>query len=338
MSDKAIYQAIADELKTNNVDPALWTQAIAQAAGEQDKIQATYIRLRFADLKQAASRQKTPAPSLNSAGTDLTVQDSRLIPLRAELKKMLAAQGKTSLYAVLGLQPDASSSLIAAAAADMESSGQVGSVISDAEFRYARETLSDPVAREQYDRKLLASLAYGGGAQVQTYSYEPADSSSWWTSSKATFPVVVMAIALAGYLGLGFFKERGHHEIQKATVDVQKDAVGVQRDAVQSAADIERQRVQSENEMRQRQMDMAAEAQRRQMDYQLQAQQAQREAQREAQERQRQAEKDRQKMQQEQQDNLKAQRERQYWACMNQQLDMRGVSTYDASARCAMYH
>ena len=330
MSDKAIYQVIADELKTNNVDPALWTQAIAQAGGEQDKIQATYIRLRFADLKKAASPQTASASGLN-AGPDLTVQDSRLIPVRAELKKMLATQGKTSLYAALGLQPDASSSLVTAAIADFESSGQVGTTISEAEFRYAKETLGDPTAREQYDRKLLNGLAYGGGGQVLSYTYEPVGNDSWWASGKATFVVVVLAMTVVGYLALGFFRERGHHEIQKATVEVQKDAVGVQRDAVQSAADIERQRVQSENEMRQRQIDLATEAQRRQMDYQLQAQ-------RDAQDRQRQAEKDRQKMQQEQQENLKAQRERQYWACMNQQLDMKGATSYDASARCAMYH
>ncbi len=334
MSDKAIYQVIAEELKTNNVDPALWTQAIALAAGDSGKVQAEYIRLRFADLKKAAAPQAAPAAGHNKAATDMNVQDSRLASLRTELKKKLAAQGKTSLYATLGLQPDASSSLVAAAIADFESSGQAGTANTEAEFRYAKATLGDPDAREQYDRKLLNSLTYGGGVQVQSYAYETADNDSWWSSGKTTFTVIVLAIALFGYLGLDYLRERGHHEIQKAAVDVQKDAVGVQRDAVQSAADIERQRVQAENEMRRRQIEMAADAQRRQIDYQQQAQQAQRDAQ----ERQRQAEQERLKIQREQQENQKAQRERQYWACMNQQLSMKDVSSFDASARCSMYH
>lgn len=326
-TDKELYQVIADEMATKNVDAALWAQAMGMGEGDEARTQAAYIRLRFADLKKDAMRAAAPA---SSAAPRAPAND--IFTLRAELRKKLQEQQKMSLYSVLGVQPDASDDVVAAAIADLDSRHHAG--ISAGEFKYARETLGDAAAREKYDRKLLVDLKVGPARPQRTYSYEySGEEKASWSAGKTTFAVGVVAIAILGYLVLDFYRAKNDHEIQKAAVNVgseqvgvQRDAVGVQREAVQSTVSIEQQRIQSENELRQRSLDIAEEQQRRQLDLQAQAQ-----------ERMRQEQEARLQMQQQQQEEMRRQREQQYWACMNQQLDMRGVTSYDAAARCGRY-
>ena len=42
MDDKALYQAIANEMAANRLEPALWTQAYSEAGGDAEKAQAIY--------------------------------------------------------------------------------------------------------------------------------------------------------------------------------------------------------------------------------------------------------------------------------------------------------
>lgn len=342
MPDKVFYQIIADELAAKKMDAVLWTKAIAIADGDSDKTQAAYIRLRFLDLKHSALSQTASPLGINSSRTKPEPLDSGPSRMRSELTKKLHAQRKSSLYSILGLQPDASDAVVAAAIADFESRDQVGSSLSMAEFKYAKETLGNSVLREQYDRTLLNSMLNDGNGQVSSYTCETADNeSSWWESSKTSAIIGVLFLALFGYLALGFFKARSGHEIQKEVIGVQRDTVGiqrdvvdVQRDAVQSASDINKLKIQADIDMRQRSLGIAEEAQRRQMDNQAQFQ----ERQRQEQERRNAMEQERQKLQQQQAENLKVQREKQYWACINQQLSLRNATNSDAYARCAMYH
>ncbi len=328
-SDKELYQKIADEIAARNVDAALWAQAMGIADGDEAKTQAAYVRLRFADLKKSTV-QPHAAGYVSGAGARSTGND--ISAVRAELRRRLQALNKMSLYSTLGVQPDASDEVIAAAIADLDSRDMAG--LSAAEGKYARQTLGDPVLREQYDRKLLADVQSSLGGPARSHSYEyAAENKVGWSSGKTSFAITVLAIVIMGYLALDFYRARNDHDIQKAAVSVnseavgvQKDAVGVQREAVQSTTSLEQERLQNETALRQRSLDITEEQQRRQLELQAAAQ-----------ERMRQEQDARLKLQQQQQEDMQRQREQQYWNCMNQQLDMRGVTSYDASARCGRY-
>ena len=50
--EKKIYHLISIEIQEGRVEKGLWTKAIADAAGENDKVESIYINLRYEDLKQ----------------------------------------------------------------------------------------------------------------------------------------------------------------------------------------------------------------------------------------------------------------------------------------------
>ena len=123
MSDKALYQTIADELKTKNVDTALWMKAKATADGDPDKTEAIYIKLRFLDLKKTTALASQSLSIAHNGKPNLPIasHDSELSRMRNDLAKKLLAQGKKSLYSTLKLHADAGDSIIATAIADLES-------------------------------------------------------------------------------------------------------------------------------------------------------------------------------------------------------------------------
>ncbi len=332
MPDKGFYKIIADELATKKVDAAIWTQAIAIAEGDPDRTQAAYIRLRFLDLKKSAPRQTTTPAQAKPLAATAPIADG-LTRMRAELTRRLRAQGKSSLYSTLSVSPDASDAIITSAIADIEARAMTGAETPSAEFRYAKETLGDPVLRERYDRKLLDGLLNEDQAPARQLPYEVvvANDYSWWQSRKMSVIIGVASITLLGYLALGFFKAKNGHEIQKEVVDVQ-------REAVHSITETEQQRAQAAIEQQNRNQELMEQRQRDEWSYRVQMAEQQREIQQREQDRRDAMDRERVKAQQQQQDNMRAQREKQYWACMNQQLGMRDVSSYDASARCAMYH
>lgn len=340
MTEERIYQNISEEFANGEVDAALWTKATALAEGHPEKTKAAYIRLRFTVLKKsAAADHGRPLATLASRGANDSdnkqlSRDEELFDIRRELARKLATQKKANLYSLLCLQPDASDAVIQAAIAAYESHAHGTPSFSVAEFKYAKETLSNPALRDQYDRKLLASLSDDVSQSGGTYAYESAyGEPSWWESRKTSVIIGVFSVVLFGYLGLGFFKERHSHEIKKEAVDVQHETVDMQRETAQGVAAVENDRLKAEAEARQRALSIAEEAQRRQMDYQAQMQ----ERQRLEQERRNAMEMERQRLMQQQAENARAQRERQYWTCMNQQLSVVNLSSADASARCAIY-
>ena len=61
IDEDAIYAVIAQELEAGVVDKALWTRLFAEAAGEENKVKALYIKQRFDRLaaqEQAATIAK----------------------------------------------------------------------------------------------------------------------------------------------------------------------------------------------------------------------------------------------------------------------------------------
>lgn len=344
MSDKDIYQLIADELKTKNVDAALWIQAKETAGGDPDKTEAAYIRLRFLDLIKSSRLPPKPTSLVNntSTGTEVKPKVDEVSRMRTELAKKLLHQGKHSLYSILKLHPDASDAVVASAISDLESGSLAGSGINPAEFKYTKDTLSDPKLREQYDRQLLGSISNNIMNPYRSYAVEEmAYEYSWWESSKTSIIIGVLSLVLFGYLGLNYLKVRNSNEIQKVAVESQKEAIHTISDATQM-------KTQADIDLRNEALRLAAERQRQEMELRNRAadrsyeqQRVSYEQQRVNQERQMQAEQQRKQAQQDQSENLRIMREKQYWACMNQQLTVqlsqRNGSSYDASARCAMY-
>lgn len=331
MSDKVFYQVIADELKSKNMDTALWTQAFATAEGNPDKTEAAYIRLRFLDLKKSSSSALRLA-ALDTKGADFEIKpvDSELLQLRTKLAKKLLSLGKHSLYSTLGLYPDASDAVVATAIADFESKNQGGVVSS--EFKYAKSTLGNPGLREQYDRKLWDGVSNDVQRTTYGYAVDTGDNEySWWESRKVSVIITVMSAVLLGYLGLNYYKERNNHELQKESIDTQ-------RDTFNSTTDVVQMKTQADIDFRNQALRIADERQRREMDLRTDATDRLLEQQRLEQDRREQANQQRLKLQQDQAENQRINREKQYYACLNQQLlSQRDVTSADASARCAMY-
>lgn len=335
MSDNDHYLLIAEELKTNSVDPVLWIQAKASAGGDRDKTEAVYIRLRFADLKKKSFQQSHIAPTVgpNSFGGDLS-------RMRSDLAKQLLMQGKKSLYSVLNLHPDATDLIIKAAIADIELKNLDHLNISHAEFKYAKDTLGNPELREQYDRQLLNSLL-GLPKPYLASSYEDDTESSWWESRKTSVIVGVFSIAVLGYLGLGYWRESHTSNLQKNIVDLAKDTT-------HSATDIEQTKVQADIELKEKMFSLQAQRQKQELeirarttDQMLEQQRLAQEARASYENQRQEAEQKRQQTMKEQAENRRLEKERQYYVCLNQQmsikLSQRDGSGIDAYARCAMY-
>lgn len=333
MSDKEIYQIIADELKAKNVDTALWVQAKEIAEGDPDKTEAAYIRLRFLDLIKSSlpfPQAISPVGSTNK-GVEVKPKVDELSRMRTELAKKLLNQGKHSLYSTLKLQPDASDTVIATAVGDLESMNLAGSGINPAEFKYAKDTLSNPALREQYDRQLLGSLSNNIAKPYRSYAVEEMyNEYSWWESSKTSIIIGVLSLVLFGYLGLNYLKERNGNELQKMAVESQNEAVHTISDATQM-------RAQADIDLRTQALRLSAERQNEDLAFRARSNDLMLEQQRMMQESRMQAYQQQQKAQQDRADNLRAMKEKQYWACMNQQLSQRDGNSYNADLSCARY-
>lgn len=340
MSDKEIYQLIADELKSKNIDAALWTQAKETALGDLDRTEAIYIRLRFFELMKSATppSQSTALIRVSEVKTDA----DDLSKVRTELAKKLLDESKCSLYSILRLHPDASDVIIAASIRDLESGNLESSGVSLAEFKYAKETLTDAQSRERYDRQLLASLPGNAFKPYQSYAATGANmDDSWWDSSKTSVIIGVLLLVMVGYLGVNYLKVKNASDIQKVIVESQKEVL-------HTISDTEKMRVQADFGERAENFRLVAERQNQEMELRNQAAERMHDEQRRAQEermqaqqQQSQAQKEQaeklQKTQHEQVEDLRISKEKQYWACMNLQLSQSNITGYEASAKCAMY-
>lgn len=326
ISDKELYQVIADELKSKTMDAALWTQATAAGEGTPDKTEVAYIRLRFQDLKRSALLQ-TPAVSRNST-PQMMQASNELALLRTALAKKLQAQGRTSLYSTLALLPDASDEIVATAITDFEARHQGGQTALSAEFKYARGTLGDPALREQYDRKLFASLSNDMQTASRSYANDSVNGGySAMESSRMPLIIGVLFIGVVGYLGLDYYKEKNKHDIQQKAVETVREISQSTVDTTQAEIDLRTQAMHLEDERRQQELDLRSNATNRFL-----------EQQRLDQERRMQAEQQRLAAQQAQADSMRVSREKQYYACMNQQLlSQRDATSADAYARCSAY-
>jgi hypothetical protein len=347
MSDKANYRIIADELKTKNIDTALWMQAKESAGGDADKTEAAYIRLRFLELIKSSLLSPQTNSFVNNTNTNTNtkteakLKENNLSRIRTELAKKLLNQEKHSLYSTLKLHPDASDAVIATAIGDLDSGNLAASGINPAEFKYAKEMLSNPDLREQYDRQLLESISN----TLRPYRFQAVadtcDEYSWWESRKMSIIIWVLSLSLFGYLGLSYLKE--HHSNQ-----IQQEVTAVDKDAIHSTSDTEQMRVQADIALKAKELSFAQERQSQDMQFRARVadqiydqQRMMQESRMQAEQQRQQTEQQRQQAQKEQAENIRIAREKQYYTCMNQQLTVqtyqRDPNSYNAGQRCAMY-
>jgi hypothetical protein len=344
MTDKEMYQLIADELKTKNVDVALWTQAKETSLGDPDKTEAIYIRLRFLDLVKSSRFPQKSTSLVVGQNTSVGVlsKTGELSLIRAELAKKLLDNNKHSLYSIFKLHPDASEAAIAAAIGDYESGNREDSGISQAEFKYAKDILGDPDLREQYDRQLFESTTDMTALAVRPRAFERDEYEySWWESSKTSIVIGVASFALAGYLGINYLKERNNSEMQKMVVESHKEVLHAISNAAQMStqADVDlryqesrrvAERQNQEMALRNSTADQMREEQRLKNEERMQAEQERKQAQQDREEKLLKAQQDRE-------ENSRALKEERYWKCMNMQLSQRDATSYDASAKCGRY-
>lgn len=61
MNDEVFYQQVAEELREQRINEALWTKATAKAMGDENKVRAVYIQLRVQQLTHEHWAQRESA-------------------------------------------------------------------------------------------------------------------------------------------------------------------------------------------------------------------------------------------------------------------------------------
>jgi len=350
MSDESLYGTIAAELDAGVKDSALWAQALVQADGDADKTKAAYIRLRLQALKKAA----VAAAALRFDGAEKSGSDD-LSEIRRRLAGGLLAGKMGNFYHALGIEADATDDAVRRAITERET--EIAGGQSDASaslLAYAKDTLGNPQAREAYDRKLYGQLqpavtASPTGLRSSDYVQAEGIFLPWWASKKTSVLIAVVALVAVGYMLLDFKRESGGREVERATIEAQ-------REAARAAAESERERVANERlaidgqihvidkaidrsaELQNRALaieERDAERRRQELEYRANAGSQLLELERERQRHQMEMEQERMRAQERRAEQSKADRQRLYWACMNEKLDRMDSSA--ASARCASY-
>lgn len=336
MQDKDVYKLIADEVNAKNVDAALWAQSKELALGDLDKTEAIYIRLRFAEIIKASPQQQSNT-SL-AIVKQAVVKVDEVLRVRSELTKKLLEMKKHSLYSVLGLRPDATDDMVAAAIQELQDGELDNSRVSVAEFKYVKEALGHADARVQYDRQLLES--FSKNSMQIFHPTEPVGmvgDEAWWNSGKMSVVIATLSIAILGYVGIQYMKEKNASDLLKASVEEQAKIM-------QTISESERARTQAHSDERYEEQRQIALRQNQEMEMRNRtAERMNDERRQQLEEQQQQAEE--RKLQYEKQRQEQAEREaarkeenriaseKRYYACMNVQLS-RGRTSYDADAAC----
>lgn len=376
MSDKEIYAAIALELENNTPDAALWTKAFAESNGHEEATKAAYIRLRHADLKKKQREEKAeslpattglslslePIEIAQPVDHEAVAAKEELLALRAQLKKELRNSGKFHLYQTLGLQPDASDEDIAAALNEFARQIDQGEYHAGPEFKLARDTLGDPDAREEYDYRLLESIApekASAAVSVRSNTAMPAPAQARYEpppvyvddsdSKRANLIVLALALLSAMYIGLGFTRERSVQQLEAQRIQAEQAARNAELANERQRIDNERAVVDSNERLADRIIDKAsryseqrnsimeteAENRRREMEYRAERERERLALEQERMEQREKMEEESAARRQKYEEERKAERERRYWACMNVELSR--TYSAEASARCSSY-
>ena len=141
MNQGTFDSTIADELRLNRQNAGAWMWAVSNSGGDQGKARELYRQKRLEQIAENVQEERA---------NELELQN-----LRSVIRRNLPLRNRTSIYAALGLLPDASDLAIAKAIEILTAQGTPP----DPETRYAIEVLGSPETRERYDRSLHSQLA-----------------------------------------------------------------------------------------------------------------------------------------------------------------------------------
>lgn len=226
-----VYKVIAGELQDGKQDISTWTQAFADADGDDAKTKARYIRLRLAQLKggvAAHSLVTVPAPILPAHAAQSNGLSAYSDPgsVRDALALQLAESGRRSLYSQLNLHASSSDADIQRGISAVKEKESLGAALS-AEEQYAIQTLGDPVSREHYDRRLLDT--FSGAKEGSPSLSQPVSARS---INPANLAAIVALVAIAAYSGLGVYREQVRKEAEIAANKVRESAIKVHESAI----------------------------------------------------------------------------------------------------------
>ncbi|MCB1916942.1 MAG: hypothetical protein KDG52_14650 [Rhodocyclaceae bacterium] len=325
MDDKDRYQAIANEMAANRLDPALWTQAYSEAGGDAEKAQAIYIRLRHRDLSARDAREPIDP----------------LAELRSRLALALAHKPRETLYRRLGVAVDASARTLEEAIAEIRARPDAP----DAEIRYAIEILGEPRSRAEYDRSLASDLGLVGEPEPPT---EAADEDSgsvflrWWSTRRVGIVVAAAVVALLAAVLQPFQQTATVREHLRAQAMLERERLQQH----ERARELQRERLRLAEQRRAERESRALVREQRQQErrFTMQVQAEQRRQQNERRAEQRRLEREqrelryaqrvraREERREAQEAESRAARQASYWSCFNDAMD-RGDSAY-AEAKC----
>lgn len=224
-----LYRVIAAELSSKKIDTALWAQALSAAGGDADQCKALYIRLRHDALvahcpaTENASPTATAPVSAPAAGASAPI-DNALRMVRWRLRRELAAQGTSTLYAVIGLAPDSSDDEVRSRVAELRGALPEGSCPT-AELQYAMDTLGDPYSREHYDHSLLRKVCgEGDDTGSSTSSQAPGRGlglgslSGLWESRRGAVLAALALVIAASLAGASMVNSRREAEARQEQV------------------------------------------------------------------------------------------------------------------------
>jgi hypothetical protein len=169
--------------------------------------------------------------------------------LRGELRRELALQQKSSLYAALGASADCDDAALAAA---IERSSSAGGPPS-AELRYAIDTLGRPESREAYDRHLLEQLRR---PKPELVMHAPAPSA---TRSPWVVPVMagIFGLLLLGgaWLALDAMKANAEREMRRLEAEARAEESRRRAEAIPKTSELMRRAVEASAEAQKREAD-----------------------------------------------------------------------------------
>lgn len=222
MNQESFDTKIAEEIRSNRQNAGAWMWAVSNSRGDQSKIAELYRQKRLEQITEEAREKQARVLELKQ--------------LRSGIRRSLALQNRTSIYAALGLLPDASDQAIAEAIAVLASQ----STPSDPETHYAIEVLGNPEARERYDRSLHTQLmgVHPVGAPVGAIAEEPAKSGITTSLTTGLLILAVMYIALE-YKKSADDRELKRQEVAQRAAHAERQAKLEERQAELRAAMLE---------------------------------------------------------------------------------------------------
>lgn len=106
-NDEKYYEIVAKEIRENRINDAIWTKAIAESGGEENKTKAVYIQLRVKQLMRDDIKTQYNAPAEPEPGQaptenwdDSEEYDSGDSPLVLQLKAWGGKVGQVVVFVV----------------------------------------------------------------------------------------------------------------------------------------------------------------------------------------------------------------------------------------------